>query len=203
MPMRSRAGARLAVEEKHRHIDVAVIGADEVVRAAAQRQVLLANSLHGIPPRVSSRRLGACSRSGSPLSRTRRVRIPLVIPMDDVARHYSRGDLLSRLNAALAADGADPAQPTADALAPYDHFHGRGLEATIELADLMPARAGDHVLDIGSGIGGPARHIPTRLNCPVTRIDPTPEGCGVPRPLPPPPRPRDPRPVEAGGAPPL
>src|SRR3954447_6279401 len=58
MPMRSRAGARLAVEEKHRHVDVAVIGADEVVRAAAQRQVLLANSLHGIPPRVS----GASSR---------------------------------------------------------------------------------------------------------------------------------------------
>src|SRR3954463_6429742 len=55
MPMRSRAGARLAVEEKHRHVDGAVIGADEVVGAAAQRQVLLANSLHGIPPRVSWR----------------------------------------------------------------------------------------------------------------------------------------------------
>jgi ubiquinone/menaquinone biosynthesis C-methylase UbiE len=104
-----------------------------------------------------------------------------VIPMDDVSRHYSRGDLLPRLNAALAADGADPEQPTADALAPYDHFHGRGLEATIELADLMPARAGDHVLDIGSGIGGPARYIATRFNCRVTGIDLTPEFCDVAR----------------------
>jgi len=95
--------------------------------------------------------------------------------MNDVSRHYSRGDLLSRLRAALAADGADPDRPTADALAPYDHFHGRGLEATIELADLMPARAGDHVLDIGSGIGGPARYVATRFGCRVTGIDLTPE----------------------------
>ena len=101
--------------------------------------------------------------------------------MDNVSSHYSRGDLLSRLNAALAADGADPQQPTADALAPYDHFHGRGLDATIELADLMPARSGDHVLDIGSGIGGPARYVATRFGCRVTGIDLTAEFCDVAR----------------------
>ena len=101
--------------------------------------------------------------------------------MNDVSRHYARGDLLSRLNAALVADGADPRQPTAAALAPYDHFHGRGLEATVELADLMPARAGDHVLDIGSGIGGPGRYIATRFNCRVTGIDLTAEFCEVAR----------------------
>jgi ubiquinone/menaquinone biosynthesis C-methylase UbiE len=101
--------------------------------------------------------------------------------MNDVSSHYSRGDLLSRLNAALAADGADPDHPTADALAPYDHFHGRGLDATVELADLMPATAGDHVLDIGSGIGGPARYVATRFGCRVTGIDLTAEFCDVAR----------------------
>jgi ubiquinone/menaquinone biosynthesis C-methylase UbiE len=101
--------------------------------------------------------------------------------MNDVSLHYTSGDLLSRLNAALAADGADPQRPTADALAPYDHFHGRGLEATVELADLMPARAGDHLLDIGSGIGGPARYVAARFNCRVTGIDLTTEFCDVAR----------------------
>jgi SAM-dependent methyltransferase len=101
--------------------------------------------------------------------------------MSDVADYYSRGDLQTRLNAALVADGVDPRRPTADALAPYDHFHGRGLEATIDLAGMMPARAGDHILDIGSGIGGPARFIATRFGCRVTGIDLTPEFVEVAR----------------------
>jgi len=99
----------------------------------------------------------------------------------DVTSHYTRGDLLDRLNAALAADGIDPAAPTIDNLAPYDQFHGRGMEATLELAQLMPARASDHLLDVGSGIGGPARVVATRFGCRVTGIDLTPEFCDVAR----------------------
>lgn len=98
-----------------------------------------------------------------------------------ITDHYSRGDLLARLNASLAGDGADPAHPTMDALAPYDQFHGRGMEATRELADAMPARPSDHVLDVGSGIGGPARYVASRFGCRVTGIDLTPEFCDVAR----------------------
>jgi len=101
--------------------------------------------------------------------------------MSEVADHYSRGDLLSRLNSALAAEGVDPNRPTADALAPYDQFHGRGIEATVELADLMPARPTDQRLDIGSVIGGPERYVATRFGCRVTGIDLTPEFCEVAR----------------------
>jgi ubiquinone/menaquinone biosynthesis C-methylase UbiE len=99
----------------------------------------------------------------------------------DVTTHYRRGDVLSRLNAALRDDGVDPDHPTIATLAPYDQFHGRGLEATAEVAGLMPARPGDHLLDIGSGLGGPARYVANRYGCRVTGIDLTPEFCEVAR----------------------
>ena len=99
----------------------------------------------------------------------------------EVVSHYSRGNLLSRLNAALQDDGADPDHPTMDALAPYDQFHGRGIEATRDALRLMPARAGDAILDIGSGLGGPARSVAERFGCSVTGIDLMPEFCEVAR----------------------
>jgi len=99
----------------------------------------------------------------------------------EVASHYSRSALLARLNDALKDDGVDPARPSMEALAPYDQFHGRGLEATRQVAELMPARAGDHLLDIGSGIGGPARWFAQRFGCRVTGIDLTAEFCEVAR----------------------
>ena len=98
-----------------------------------------------------------------------------------ITGHYSSGKLLERLNAALADDGADPAHPTMEALAPYDQFHGRGLEATEELAGQLQVAEGDHLLDVGSGIGGPARYLARRFGCRVTGIDLTAEFCAVAR----------------------
>lgn len=99
----------------------------------------------------------------------------------EISKHYSQGDLLSRLNAALKEDRVDPDHPSMDALAPYDQFHGRGLEATSEIAELMQAEPGDHILDIGSGLGGPARYFASRFGCRVTGIDLTSEFCDVAR----------------------
>ena len=98
-----------------------------------------------------------------------------------VTAHYSHGELLARLNAMLAEDGVDPARPTIEALAPYDQFHGRGLEATEEIAGQLDVAATDHLLDIGSGIGGPARYMARRFGCRVTGIDLTAEFCEVAR----------------------
>ena len=99
----------------------------------------------------------------------------------EVSAHYSRGNLLSRLNAALTEDGVDPEHPSMEALAPYDQFHGRGLEATLEIAGLVKPRPTDHILDVGSGIGGPARYFANRFGCRVTGIDLTSEFCDVAR----------------------
>ena len=99
----------------------------------------------------------------------------------DVTAHYSRGKLLERLNAALRDDGADPDSPSIETLAPYDQFHGRGMEATKELADALTVKSGDHLLDVGSGIGGPARYLAHRFGCQVTGIDLTAEFCEVAR----------------------
>ena len=101
----------------------------------------------------------------------------------DVASHYSRGTLLARLKAALAEDGVDLGRLSIESLAPYDQFHGRGLDATEEMARLVTIGAGDRVLDVGSGIGGPARYFAHRFGCRVTGIDLTPEFCDVARAL--------------------
>jgi len=98
-----------------------------------------------------------------------------------ITTHYSRGGLLGRLAEALSADGADPQRPTLEQLAPYDQFHGRGLEATEDAAAQMPARSGDRLLDVGSGLGGPARWLARRFGCHVTGVDLTPEFCEVAR----------------------
>jgi ubiquinone/menaquinone biosynthesis C-methylase UbiE len=100
-----------------------------------------------------------------------------------VSRHYSSGNLMERLRAALAAEGIDPDHPTVERLAPFDHFHGRGLEATQQAADLVAPTPADHVLDVGSGIGGPARYFAWRFGCRVSGIDLTAEFCDVARTL--------------------
>ena len=99
----------------------------------------------------------------------------------DVSSHYTSGDLLARLEARLREDGVDPGRPTFEALAPYDHFHGRGLEATEDMANRLLVSETDHILDVGSGIGGPARYFARRFGCRVSGIDVTAEFCDVAR----------------------
>lgn len=101
----------------------------------------------------------------------------------EVAAHYSGGDFLARLESALLEDGADPLRPTLEALAPYDQFHGRGLEATEELAARLPVRAADRLLDVGSGAGGPARWLARRFGCRVAGLDLSEDLCALAREL--------------------
>lgn len=96
-----------------------------------------------------------------------------------VTGHYTSGTIWGRLSEALVDDGVDLDAPTVTDLAPYDQFHGRGVEATIELADGLDVAASDHLVDVGSGLGGPARFLADRFGCRVTGIDLTAEFCEV------------------------
>ncbi len=93
-----------------------------------------------------------------------------------VQDHYASEGIAARILAALRAAGGSEAGPiTPDALAPLDHFHGRGLKATKEMVALLEPLSGERILDIGGGIGGPARWIAARFGCHVTSLDLTPE----------------------------
>ena len=93
----------------------------------------------------------------------------------EVERHYGRGGLIDRVLAALADAGKDVEHLTIDDLAPIDEFHSRRRRATEELARLLAPKPGDRLLDIGSGLGGPARYLAKMCGCRVTGVDLTAE----------------------------
>jgi ubiquinone/menaquinone biosynthesis C-methylase UbiE len=97
---------------------------------------------------------------------------------DRVARHYSENRKLADLIAsALESAGKDCKNLTTADLATVDEFHIRGRNATLELAERMNLGAGSQVLDIGSGLGGPARTLAETYGCRVTGIDLTQDFC--------------------------
>jgi ubiquinone/menaquinone biosynthesis C-methylase UbiE len=89
--------------------------------------------------------------------------------------HYTSGDLRPRITAMLDGAGTSPSTATPEQMAAFDQFHVRGVLATRELADLAGFANGQHVLDVGCGIGGPARYLNTDRGCHVTGIDLTDE----------------------------
>jgi SAM-dependent methyltransferase len=88
-----------------------------------------------------------------------------------ISDHWGKGDVYSRILETMALAGIDPKSVTIEKLAPVDHFHARGFPATVELADALPIREGDRLVDIGCGLGGPARYLAKRFHCHVDGID--------------------------------
>src|SRR5436309_2081203 len=93
----------------------------------------------------------------------------------EIERHYGRGGLLDRILAALRDAGKDIDHLTIDDLAPVDELHSRRRLATKELAELLAPKPGEKLLDVGSGLGGPARYLAKICGCRVTGIDLTTE----------------------------
>ena len=96
-----------------------------------------------------------------------------------VAHHYPRPDLGAEILSALVAAGKDPDHLKPEDLAPVDEFHIRGREATLEFARLLALDPIKHVLDVGSGVGGPSQCLAVEFGCRVTGLDLTEEYCRV------------------------
>jgi len=96
-----------------------------------------------------------------------------------IRRHYAAPHLLKEILAALRDAGIDETPLDPDRLAPADQFHSRGLAATEALASLAGFAPGVAVLDLGAGIGGPARWIAKRHPVSVTGLDLSLDYCRV------------------------
>ena len=90
---------------------------------------------------------------------------------NDVAAHYARDSLTQSILDGLRADGRELNALTIDDLQMVDEFHTRGRQTTIGVIALTKSSPHHTVVDMGSGIGGPARYIAHTIGCWVSGID--------------------------------
>lgn len=102
-----------------------------------------------------------------------------MINPNNVATHYTRTGLAALIDNALADAGIDAEHPDLESLAGVDQFHIRGLDATREFFQRAGFAANDRVLDVGSGLGGPARYLAHSRGCRVTGLDLTQAYCEI------------------------
>jgi MPBQ/MSBQ methyltransferase len=95
--------------------------------------------------------------------------------VDRVRGHYSGGDLEGTILGALAEHGIDIDRLTVDDLATLDHLHAGFLPATEHLLAQLDLAPDQRLLDVGAGIGGPARLAADRYGCTVEAVDLSPE----------------------------
>ncbi len=98
---------------------------------------------------------------------------------NEIKVHYTSPGLIERIVQGLEAIGKSPASVDLDDLAALDEFHLRGPAATRELIEILDVGADSHVLDVGSGLGGPARRLAKATGCRVTGVDLSEDYCAV------------------------
>src|SRR5262249_31172807 len=84
---------------------------------------------------------------------------------------YGTAPLRERVNEALDRAGLGRGMLRWSDLILLDQFHVRGLAATRELAEALNIETGSELLDIGCGLGGPARFLAATYGCRVTGVD--------------------------------
>ena len=93
----------------------------------------------------------------------------------DVQAHWTRPGVLARIDAVLTELGHDPQNLNPEILASVEHLHSGGLATTRDQTRRIALTKDSRVLDVGCGIGGPARYLAHTFGCRVDGIDLTPE----------------------------
>ena len=89
-----------------------------------------------------------------------------------VAAHWARLSLtVDGAMQTLRSKGIGPRQVTAEDLHAMDMLHMGGLAATDTLAEVARIRPGQRVLDVGAGVGGPARRIAHKYGAKVWGVE--------------------------------
>jgi len=94
-----------------------------------------------------------------------------MIDNSTIRNHWNRDGLGEKILRKVAESGKSLASLTIDDLAPFDQFHAGGKDSTIRLARLARLEPGMRVLDVGGGLGGPARTLAAEFGCSVTTLD--------------------------------
>ena len=98
---------------------------------------------------------------------------------DAVSAHYTAGDLGAKILASLSAAGKDIEALEVEDLAQIDQLHSGGAQATRALMRRASLQPEMRVLDVGGGLGGPARLLAHDAGCTVTVLDLSEEFCRV------------------------
>jgi ubiquinone/menaquinone biosynthesis C-methylase UbiE len=93
----------------------------------------------------------------------------------DVSAHYAHGHLIAAIRDGIVSLGKTVSSVTIDDLAPVDEFHVGGRQASEHFLDQLAFTHESRVLDVGCGLGGPARFAASRYHCRIDGIDLTPE----------------------------
>ena len=101
-------------------------------------------------------------------------------PLNDlVNQHYGESGLMERILSALEESGINLKDAVSRDFSPVAEFHIGGRAATVKLANFAKLQSHHRVLDLGSGLGGPARTLAEEFGVHVDGVDLTREFCDV------------------------
>lgn len=90
---------------------------------------------------------------------------------DAINQQYGRKDINNGILDAFQMAGIDLDELSLDDLSRFDQLHTGGRKATRKLGEMSRLKPGMKILDVGCGIGGPARTLAADFGCQVVGLD--------------------------------